>query len=117
MYRKALAYRPGDPATTNNLALALLHTGDSLGAAPLLQLAVATIEAASGPNDPEVVFALNNVGAVLFAKGEVLAAENAFRRGLTIRPAAVGAGEVPTANSMTKGAAGLLAKNKDPAAG
>jgi tetratricopeptide (TPR) repeat protein len=116
MYRKALAYRPGDPATTNNLALALLHTGDYAGAAPLLQLAVATIEAASGPNDPEVVFALNNVGAVLFAKGEVVAAENAFRRGLTIRQAALGAGDVRTANSMTNVASVLLAKNEDAAA-
>ena len=116
MYRKALAYRPGDPATTNNLALALLHTGDYAGAAPLLQLAVATIEAASGPNDPEVVFALNNVGAVLFAKGEVVAAENAFRRGLAIRQAALGAGDVRTANSMTNVASVLLAKNEDAAA-
>jgi len=116
MYRKALAYRPGDPATTNNLALALLHTGDYVGAAPLLQLAVATIEAASGPNDPEVVFALNNVGAVLFAKGEVVAAENAFRRGLTIRQAAFGAGDVRTANSMTNVASVLLARNEDAAA-
>jgi tetratricopeptide (TPR) repeat protein len=116
MYRKALAYRPGDPATTNNLALALLHTGDYAGAAPLLQLAVATIEAASGPNDPEVVFALNNVGAVLFAKGEVVAAENAFRRGLTIRQAALGAVDVRTANSMTNVASVLLAKNEDAAA-
>jgi tetratricopeptide (TPR) repeat protein len=116
MYRKALAYRPGDPATTNNLALALLHTGDYVGAAPLLQLAVATIEAASGPNDPEVVFALNNVGAVLFAKGEVVAAENVFRRGLAIRQAALGAGDVRTANSMTNVASVLLAKNEDAAA-
>jgi tetratricopeptide (TPR) repeat protein len=116
MYRKALAYRPGDPATTNNLALALLYTGDYAGAAPLLQLAVATIEAASGPNDPEVVFALNNVGAVLFAKGEVVAAENAFRRALTIRQAAFGAGDVRTANSMTNVASVLLAKNQDAAA-
>lgn len=116
MYRKALAYRPGDPATTNNLALALLHTGDYAGAAPLLQLAVATIEAASGPNDPEVVFALNNMGAVLFAKGEVVAAENAFRRGLAIRQAALGAGDVLTANSMTNVASVLLAKNEDAAA-
>jgi tetratricopeptide (TPR) repeat protein len=116
IYRKALAYRPGDPATTNNLALALLHTGDYAGAAPLLQLAVSTIEAASGPNDPEVVFALNNVGAVLFAKGEIVAAENAFRRGLTIRQAALGAGDVRTANSMTNVASVLLAKNEDAAA-
>jgi tetratricopeptide (TPR) repeat protein len=83
---------------------------------PLLQLAVATIEAASGPNDPEVVFALNNVGAVLFAKGEIVAAENAFRRGLTIRQAALGAGDVRTANSMTNVASVLLAKNEDAAA-
>jgi len=116
MYRKALAYRPGDPATTNNLALALLHTGDYVAAAPLLQLAVATIEAASGPNDPEVVFALNNVGAVLFAKGELVAAENVFRRGLTIRQAALGASDVRTANSMTNVASVLLAKNEDAAA-
>ncbi len=116
MYRKALGYRPGDPATTNNLALALLHTGDYVGAAPLLQLAVATIEAASGPNDPEVVFALNNVGAVLFAKGEVVAAENVFRRGLAIRQAALGAGDVRTANSMTNVASVLLARNQDAAA-
>src|SRR5262245_6016734 len=116
MYQKALAYRPGDPATTNNLALALLHTGDYVGAAPLLQLAVATIEAATGPNDPEVVFALNNVGAVLFAKGELVAAENAFRRGLTIRQAALGASDVRTANSMTYVASVLLAKNEDAAA-
>jgi tetratricopeptide (TPR) repeat protein len=116
MYRKALGYRPGDPATTNNLALALLQTGDYVGAAPLLQLAVATIEAASGPNDPEVVFALNNVGAVLFAKGDLVAAENAFRRGLTIRQAALGAGDVRTANSMTNVASVLLARNEDAAA-
>ena len=116
MYRKALGYRPGDPATTNNLALALLHVGDYVGAAPLLQLAVATIEAANGPNDPEVVFALNNVGAVLFAKGEVVAAENVFRRGLAIRQASLGAGDVDTANSMTNLASVLLAKNEDAAA-
>jgi tetratricopeptide (TPR) repeat protein len=116
MYRKALAYRPGDPATTNNLALALLHTGDYAGAVPLLQLAVATVEAASGPNDPEVVFALNNVGTVLFAKGEIVAAENAFRRGLTIRQAALGASDVRTANSLTNVASVLLAKNEDAAA-
>jgi tetratricopeptide (TPR) repeat protein len=116
MYRKALGYRPGDPATTNNLALALLQAGDYLGAAPLLQLAVATIEAASGPNDPEVVFALNNVGAILFAKGEVTAAENAFRRGLTIRQTALGASDGRTANSMTNVASVLLAKNDDAAA-
>ena len=116
MYRKALGYRPGDPATTNNLALALLQTGDYVGAAPLLQLAVATIEAASGPNDPEVVFALNNVGAVLFAKGDLVAAENAFRRGLTIRQAALGTADVRTANSMTNVASVLLARNEDAAA-
>jgi tetratricopeptide (TPR) repeat protein len=116
IYRKALGYRPGDPATTNNLALALLHAGDYAGAAPLLQLAVATIEAATGPNDPEVVFPLNNVGAVLFAKGELTAAENAFRRGLTIRQASLGASDVRTANSMTNVASVLLAKNDDAAA-
>jgi tetratricopeptide (TPR) repeat protein len=116
MYRKALGYRPGDPATTNNLALALLQAGDYVGAAPLLQLAVATIDAAKGPNDPEVVFALNNVGAVLFAKGDLVAAEAAFRRGLAIRQASLGANDVRTANSMTNVASVLLAKNDDTAA-
>lgn len=116
MYRKALGYRPGDPATTNNLALALLHTGDYIGAAPLLQLAVATVETANGPNDPEVAFALNNIGAVLFAKGDLAAAENAFRRGLTIRQASLGASDARTANSMTNVASVLLARNDDAAA-
>jgi len=59
---------------------------------------------------------LNNVGAVLFAKGEIVAAENAFRRGLMIRQAALGAGDVRTANSMTNVASVLLAKNEDAAA-
>src|SRR5258705_5020339 len=96
MYRKALGYRPGDPPTANKLALDLVQAGDYIGAAPLLQLAVATIDAAKGPNDPEVVFALNNVGAVLFAKSDLLAAEAAFRRGLAIRQAVPGAHDVRT---------------------
>jgi tetratricopeptide (TPR) repeat protein len=112
-YRKALAYRPGDPATTNNLGLTLLQAGDYSGAEPMLRLAIATIEAAKGPDDPDVVFALNNLGSMLLVKGDLAAAEAALRRGLEIRRKALGATDVRTANSMTNVASVLLARGND----
>ena len=112
-YRKALAYRPGDPATTNNLGLTLLQAGDYSGAEPMLRLAIATIEVAKGPDDPDVVFALNNLGSMLLVKGDVAAAETALRRGLDIRRKALGATDLRTANSMTNVASVLLARGND----
>jgi tetratricopeptide (TPR) repeat protein len=113
MYRRALGHRPGDPATTNNLALTLLQAGDYAGAEPLLRLAITTIEAARGQNDPDVVYALNNLGAMLVVKGDVAGAETAFRRGLQIRTTTLGTRDVRTANSMTNLASALLARGAD----
>ena len=115
-YRKALKYRPGDPATTNNLGLTLMQAGDYRAAEPVLVQAIASIELASGPNDPELVFALNNLGALLIAKGEVARAEALFRRGLTIRQQRVGADDPKTANSLTNVAASLVLQGNAAAA-
>jgi Tfp pilus assembly protein PilF len=112
-YRKALAYRPGDPSTTNNLGLTLLQIGDYSGAEPMLRLAIATIEVAKGPDDPDVVFALNNLGSMLLVKGDFAGAEAALRRGLDIRRKALGASDVQTANSMSSLASVLLARGND----
>jgi tetratricopeptide (TPR) repeat protein len=112
-YRQALGLRPGDPATTNNLGLTLLQAGDYAGAEPLLRLAIATIEAAKGKDDPDIVFSLNNLGTMLVTKGDVEGAEAAFRRGLEVRRTALGANNVRTANSMTNLASALLQRGSD----
>lgn len=114
-YRKALKYRPGDPTTTNNLGLTLMQAGDYRGAEPVLAQAIATIEMASGPNDPDLVFALNNLGALLVARGDLARAEALFRRGLTIRQKALGPDDPRTANSLNNVASALL-QNGDAAA-
>jgi tetratricopeptide (TPR) repeat protein len=107
-YRKALKYRPGDPTTTNNLGLTLMQAGDFRGAEAMLRLAINAIEAAAGPEDPEVVFAWNNLGALLVAKGEPVSALEAFQRGLAIRQKTLGPDDPRTANSMNNVASALL---------
>jgi tetratricopeptide (TPR) repeat protein len=115
-YRKALAYRPGDPATTNNLGLTLLQLGDYAGAAPLLRQAIGAIEVAKGKNDPDVAFALNNIGALFVMTRDLDSAETAFRGGLTIREASLGPRDVRTANSLNNVASVLLLKGDDAGA-
>ena len=115
-YRKALKYRPGDPTTTNNLGLTLMQAGDFRAAEPMLRLALNTIEAAAGPEDPEIVFAWNNLGALLVAKGETVGALEAFQRGLAIRQKVLGPDDPRTANSMNNVASALLLRGDAVAA-
>jgi len=115
-YRKALGYRPGDPITTNNLALSLLQLGDYAQAEPLLHLAVGAIEIAKGENDPDLAYPLNNSGALAVMKGDLAAAEAAFRRGLAIRKNSFGENDARTAYSLANVASVLLLKGDDAGA-
>jgi tetratricopeptide (TPR) repeat protein len=93
-----------------------MQAGDYRAAEPVLGQAIANIELASGPDDPDLVFALNNLGALLIAKGEVARAETLFRRGLTIRQKNLGADDPRTANSLTNVAASLVLQGNAAAA-
>lgn len=115
-YRKALTYRPGDPATMNNLGLSLSQAGDYASAEPFFQQTIATTELARGGSDPDLVFALNNLGGLLVTKGQPEAAEPLLRRGLAIREAALGQRDLRTANSLTNVASVLLLRGDDAGA-
>ena len=115
-YRKALALRPGDPATMNNLGLSLSQAGDYAGAEPLLRASIQATELAKRNDDPDLVFPLNNLGGLLVLKGTPEAAEPLFRRGLAIREAAFGQRDTRTANSLNNVASVLLLRGDDSAA-
>jgi tetratricopeptide (TPR) repeat protein len=115
-YRKALAYRPGDPATMNNLGLSLSQAGDYISAEPFFQQTVLTTELARGKNDPDLAFALSNLGVLLVMKGQLDAAEPVLRRGLAIREAALGPRDLRTASSLTDVASVLLRRGDDASA-
>jgi tetratricopeptide (TPR) repeat protein len=115
-YRKALAYRPGDPATMNNLGLSLSQAGDYASAEPFFQQTVIATELARGKNDPDLAFALSNLGVLLVVKGQLDAAEPVLRRGLAIREAALGPRDLRTASSLTDVASVLLRRGDDAGA-
>lgn len=115
-YRKALAYRPGDPATMNNLGLSLSQAGDYASAEPFFQQTVFATELARGKNDPDLAFALSNLGVLLMVKGQLDAAEPVLRRGLAIREASLGPRDLRTASSLTDVASVLVRRGDDAAA-
>jgi tetratricopeptide (TPR) repeat protein len=115
-YRKALAYRPGDPATMNNLGLSLSQAGDYASAEPFFQQAIFATELARGKGDPDLAFALSNLGVLLVIKGQLDAAEPVLRRGLAIREASLGPRDLRTASSLTDVGSVLLRRGDDAGA-
>src|SRR3989442_4618729 len=82
--RKALALRRDDPEILTQLGLALNRAGDRIGAEPILQEALATLEKSRGPEHPDVATALNNLASVYLIEARYADAEPLLKRALTI---------------------------------
>ena len=81
----------------NNLAVLLKFLGRFDEAAALYERSLADVEAALGPEHPEVATVLHNIGGLAHAAGRPRAGEAAARRAVEIREAALGSDHPDTA--------------------
>ncbi|MCB8977790.1 MAG: tetratricopeptide repeat protein [Ardenticatenaceae bacterium] len=97
----AVARESGKAANLcNELGYHIRAVGDSAGARPFYERALAIREKALGPDHPDTALSLNNLGALLDSMGDLPAARPFYERALAIREKALGPDHPDTAQSL-----------------
>ncbi|MEM6783578.1 MAG: tetratricopeptide repeat protein, partial [Bacteroidota bacterium] len=102
----------GRAGALNQRVVALHGAGRYAEAVPLAREALAILEAALGPDHPDVALSLNNLAFLLRATGDYAGARPLLERALAIRETALGPGHPRVATSLNN-LAGLLEATGD----